>query len=80
MLGLACSGVSPVPSLDACAAHCSMELTRIIAALCASVEGGQLGSWRQLAGALADRTMAEMDALSVFSDSTVGASVHIRMA
>jgi len=71
MLTLACVGISPSPSLDVCAAHYSMEFTRIVAALCASADGGQLGSWRQLAGAMADRTMAEMDALSVFNDTTV---------
>jgi hypothetical protein len=71
LLTLACAGLSASPSLDVCAAHHSLELARIIAALLASSEGGQLGSWRQLAAALQDRTLAEMDHLGVFCNSTL---------
>ena len=49
MLTLACSSSSSAPSLDACATLHGMELTRVIAALLVSADGGQLGSWRQLA-------------------------------
>lgn len=69
LLTLACAGIAPSPTLDACAAHYSIELTRIIAALLASAEGGQLNSWRQLAAALADRTIAELDSVNIFGNA-----------
>eukprot|EP00798_Chlamydomonas_sp_ICE-L_P006426 gene6426-3053_t len=71
LLSLACSGLSSIPSLDVCDTHFSMELTRLLGALCASVEGGALANWRQLAAALADRSLAEMDAVSVQLDNTM---------
>lgn len=49
MLTLACSSSSSPPSLDVCATIHGIELTRVIAALLVSADGGQLGSWRQLA-------------------------------
>jgi len=71
LLSLACAGMTGAPSLELCAAHFSMELTRIVAALLASADGGQVTSWRQLVAALADRTMAEMDSVALFSNQTV---------
>ena len=53
-------------------AHYSPEFLRVLAALLSSAEGGQLGSWRQLAAALADRLLGEMDALDLSLEGTVG--------
>ncbi|KAG1651820.1 hypothetical protein FOA52_008453, partial [Chlamydomonas sp. UWO 241] len=71
LLSLVCAGMNGTPSLDVCAAHYTIELTRIVAALLASAEGGQLSSWRQLAAALADRTIAEMDNAALFGNQVV---------
>lgn len=46
VLALACAGAA-VPSLEACAAVCSAELTRLLGALIDAPHGGVIQSWRQ---------------------------------
>lgn len=47
ILVLACAG-APVATLDACAAVCSAELTRLLGALLEAPGGGSFQSWRQV--------------------------------
>lgn len=47
VLTLACAGAA-VPSLEACAAVCSAELTRLLGALIDAPHGGAIQSWRQV--------------------------------
>lgn len=47
ILVLACAG-APVATLDACAAVCSAELTRLLGALLDAPGGGTFQSWRQV--------------------------------
>lgn len=47
LLRLACSG-APLPSLDYCAAHFSLDFAHLTGALLASAEGGALGHWSQV--------------------------------
>ena len=63
-----CTGCYHTAKLLLC---CSPEFTRTLAALLASSEGGGLSNWRQLAAALADRTMEEMDGVGVLSHRLV---------
>ena len=51
--------------------HPDPELTRTLAALLASAEGGGVPSWRQLAAVLSDRTLEEMDGLGVMGNGLV---------
>lgn len=72
ILSLACAGrdlgLSP---LDHCAIHYSVDLVRLISALLASAEGGQLATWRHLAGALSDRSLAALDSINSYNDGLV---------
>ena len=71
LLSLACSGLSAVPNVDVLSQSFSPELTRLVAALLASAEGGPLGNVRQLSVALADRAFSELDTTSLMVDTLV---------
>ena len=53
------------------------ELTRLLAALLGSAEGGPLANWRQLSTVIADRMMEEMDGLAVMNNGMVGQGQRI---
>jgi hypothetical protein len=74
ILALACgsSGLA-MPSLEYASQQFSMELIRLLAALLAAVDGGSLSTVRQLAGALGERMLVELDSRSMINDSMVGA-------
>ena len=57
ILVLACAG-APVATLDACAAVCSAELTRLLGALLDAPGGGTFQSWRQVGRVRARVTLA----------------------
>lgn len=72
ILSLACAGrdmgLSP---LDHCALHYSVDLVRLISALLASAEGGQLATWHHLAAALSDRSLAALDSVNNYNDGLI---------
>ncbi|GMH37265.1 hypothetical protein BSKO_05138 [Bryopsis sp. KO-2023] len=72
MLNLACAGRDPgLSPLDHCAIHYSMDLVRLISSLLASAEDGHLSSWRHLAAALSDRSLAALDSVNTYNDGLI---------
>ncbi|KAK9830883.1 hypothetical protein WJX81_001688 [Elliptochloris bilobata] len=64
---LACAGAA-MPSLEACAAVCSAELTRLVGALMDAPHGGTLQSWRQLSSALGDALLSEVEGGQMYAE------------
>ncbi|KAK9864501.1 hypothetical protein WJX84_001503 [Apatococcus fuscideae] len=70
LLRLACSG-APLPSLDHCAAHFSLDFAHLTGALLASAEGGALGHWSQLCVVLGERMAGELEGAHLYNEALI---------
>ncbi|KAK9863086.1 hypothetical protein WJX84_005065 [Apatococcus fuscideae] len=70
LLRLACSG-APLPSLDYCAAHFSLDFAHLTGALLASAEGGALGHWSQLCVVLGEHMAGELEGAHLYSEALI---------